>query len=197
MMDLSTIDWDLVVLLFILFLLILTYKENRSVAGYNKTIVPAAPVKTISIPLYPGVPRDVLIAMVQVADTPNVPPSLPTVPALASPDDAASLVTYAVTKMRSIAPTLELMMISLHNASVEKEADGTQHWEISTMLYERVTNVSIKVVIKAVVSGKDHSIGLQNVTPESSPLPPSVATSPEPVTHSTGYASYELPISSI
>lgn len=189
-------DGDLVILIFVLALLILTYKRTSPSAGYNVTVT-RKPSKE-KTPNYPGVPKKVLAALGKAREIPNSPPVLPTLPAPFSPSDASDIVLHTTTRLNSIARHLEFSKISVDAASLDKDAEGGMYWTVSAILYERVHALAIKVLIYASVSPIDNVVHIKEVALESAPVPTSFGSqSVESSVASSRYASYQLPIPSI
>ena len=191
------LDGDLVVLVFIVVLLLLTYKNTRRFAGYNGPTAAAVPKRASPPPRYPGVPPVLLETLAKLHDIPDHPPQRPTVPTRFSPEQCMRILQHVMARVAHITPSLACTVTALHSASLDTDSDGTQFWSISAMLYEATHTTAVQVIVRAVVTPGDQRIHVQSIGPESAPLPPTAGDAPPGLSGSGGYLEYKLPIQTI
>jgi len=187
----QTIDGDIVTIVFVLVLLILTFKKYRH---EHRVTRPGRKIEQ-SLPNYPGVPESLLVSLTRGATAaPPPPPPLPTTPAEFSQADASRIAHAAVRHLQGTQPSMDISLIFVDRVTCHRDGDGVKYWTLSAMIHERVHAMSIKINVHATTTPPGDAIRVQTIRPQFDPV--HTASSPPPMV-CTKYAPYSLPIPTI
>jgi hypothetical protein len=135
------LDADLLVITLALGALVygIYMKSVQSSAGYNETPPPQNSLKTLPL-LLPGVPEAFLRACQDVVDSPGATLAGPVAPKGVEPDKLKDLVSTVISRMK-----LDIVCTAIDGGYCVADADGSEQHEMTCILYEKDSNVSLQV----------------------------------------------------
>ena len=139
-----TIDADLCLITLVLGTLAygIYSKSSSRNAGYDATPPPQKSVTPPALPsLLPGVPESLLRALQNVVDSPGATLAGPVAPKGMEPDRLHDLVNTVVKRIQQD----DVVCTALDGGSCVADAEGSEQYDLTCMLYDKNTNVSVQI----------------------------------------------------